>query len=477
MKTLRSVLTCSLLTLCLLATSLVRADQNCAARFQSVRNDLSALKAFLRGMPKGAELHTHLSGIPTPEEVLALAVKSKAYDYFVQVPRSSTEPADPQAFLIVAVRKGAAAPQDDRFYFVPVERLHRPESGEDRALLERFRRAHLIAEDEPKPLEVFYKAIFVRRGAVVANAELVPQLAVDAVRQAHDQRLSYIELQLIPFPAYPDDSEEARDLKTNLTTARENLRVIRRAVDDYNATLPADERVEVRFTLSFSRTTPKTFTYLPMAFELASGNDDVARSISGVNLVGNEYQNEPAKGSHITGPEHYAAFLNTLRRLYPNVRLTIHAGEMTSRDWHIRDSVLMGAERIGHATNLYLGAPEDLLMLKRRGVLVEACLTSNRLLLGLPIEQHPFLDYLRSGLSVSLNSDDAGIFSTNMTEEFAKAAHYRKDLTWEELKALARNSLLHAFVDDAEKRRLLERFDKEMSEFESTLSTAQGSFR
>ncbi len=477
MNTLRSVLTCSLLTVCLVVTALVHADQSCAARFQSVRNDLSALRAFLHRMPKGAELHTHLSGIPTPEEVLALAVKSKAYNYFVQVPKSSAASADPQAFLIVAVRKGAAAPQEDRFYFVPVERLHRPKSDEDRTLLERFRRAHLIAEDEPRPLEVFYKAIFVRRGAVVANAELVPQLAVDAVRQAHDQRLSYIELQLIPFPVYPDDSEEARDLKTNLTTARENLRTIRRAVDDYNATLPVDERVEVRFTLSFNRTTPKTFTYLPMAFELASGNDDVAHSISGINLVGNEYQSE-SKGAHITGPEHYAAFLNTLRRLYPNVRLTIHAGEMTTQDWHIRDSVLMGAERIGHATNLSLGTPEDLLLLKRRSVLVEACLTSNRLLLGLPIEQHPFLDYLRAGLPVSLNSDDAGIFSTNMTEEFAKAAYYRKDLTWEELKALARNSLLHAFVDDAKKQRLLERFDREMSEFESiATSTTQGSFR
>lgn len=471
MKMFRSILVCSILTLCLLVTAPTQADQNASTRFNSLRNDLSALRSFLHKMPKGAELHTHLSGIPTPEEVLALAIKSKIYSYFVKVPKGDSVAADPQAFLIVAVRKGKTLQHEDRFYFVPVERLHHPESAEDRALLERFRKAHLISEDEPKPLEVFYKATFVRRSAVVANAELMPQLAVDAVRQAHEHRLSYIELQLIPFPSYPDDSEEARNLQTNLASARKNLRTIRDAIEAYNATLPADEQVVVRFILSFSRTNPKTFTYLPMAFELASGNDDVAESISGINLVGNEYQSENT-GSQITGPEHYAAFLHTLHRLYPDVRLTIHAGEMTTWDWHIRDSVLMGAERIGHATNLSLGTQDDLLLLKRRGVLVEACLTSNRLLLGLPIEQHPFLNYLRAGLPVSLNSDDAGIFSTNMTEEFARAAHYRKDLTWEELKLLARNSLLHAFVDEANKERLLERFDRQMREFELAVRSA-----
>lgn len=465
MKMPRYILTCSIVALCLLVTLPTQADQNISVRFNAVRNDLSTLRQFLYRMPKGAELHTHLSGIPTPEEILALAVKSKVYEYFVKIPKSAVAPTDPQAFLIVGVRKGAVLQHEDNFYFVPAERLHHPENTEEKALLERFKKAHLIAEDEPKPLEIFYKAIFIRRGAVVANAELVPQLAVDAVRQAHEHRLSYIELQLIPFPWYPDDSEETRDLRTNLAMARKNLRTIRKAVEDYNATLPADERVVVRFTLSFSRTNPKTFTYLPMAFELASGDDDVANSISGINLVGNEYQSEHT-GSHITEPEHYVAFLNTLRRLYPNVRLTIHAGEMTKGDWHIRDSVLMGAERIGHATNLSLGTQDDLLLLKRRGILVEACLTSNRLLLGLPIEQHPFLNYLRAGLPVSLNSDDAGVFSTNMTEEFARAAYYRRDLTWEELKALARNSLLHAFVSDAEKKRLLERFDRDMREFE-----------
>lgn len=86
--------------------------------------------------------------------------------------------------------------------------------------------------------------------------------------------------------------------------------------------------------------------------------------------------------------------------------------------------------------------------MRRRKILIEACLTSNRLLLKVPLERHPFLNYLRAGIPVSLNTDDAGVFATDMTEEFARAVENNPSLTWVELNQLAPASLEHAFVSD-----------------------------
>ena len=42
-----------------------------AARFEDARADYTALRAFLRRMPKGGDLHTHLSGAVYAERFIA----------------------------------------------------------------------------------------------------------------------------------------------------------------------------------------------------------------------------------------------------------------------------------------------------------------------------------------------------------------------------------------------------------------------
>src|SRR6185295_19271627 len=44
-----------------------------AARFSGLRTDHTALRAFLRAMPKGADLHVHLSGAVYAESLIASA--------------------------------------------------------------------------------------------------------------------------------------------------------------------------------------------------------------------------------------------------------------------------------------------------------------------------------------------------------------------------------------------------------------------
>ncbi|MEW6731973.1 MAG: adenosine deaminase [Acidobacteriota bacterium] len=446
----------------------IPAAQDAHTYFAEVRRDTARLRAFLRHLPKGGELHTHLSGLPTPERLLELAVQSKRYRYYVLIPGQPTSVTDRAAYAFIPFPLDQTPPTDRDGAFITPAALLQAETEEQRNRLNAFRRAHTINPDETKPLDIFYEATFQRRSALTSNPEIMSLLVADAVRQAHLDHISYLELQLSPFPFEPLAKLAEREQAINLTSAREHLSHLIDAAQRVNAQLPAQERVEVRFLLSFSRTNMKLFTFLPLAFELAAGSDTIAAAIAGINIVGDEYSQDPQVGQQIAAPAYLQDYLLTLHRVYPTVRLTLHAGEHTKWDWHVRDSILMGAERIGHATNLSASpnsAERDLL--RRHRILVEACLTSNKLLLGVPLARHPYLSYLRAGVPVSLNTDDAGIFRTTLTEEFARAVENHPDLTWQELRQLARNSLEYAFVPETTKEILLTRWQQEMGEFEA----------
>jgi adenosine deaminase CECR1 len=161
-------------------------------------------------------------------------------------------------------------------------------------------------------------------------------------------------------------------------------------------------------------------------------------------------------------------FLETYRRMrarYPTLPLTIHAGEMDSPDRNIRETLLLGASRIGHGVNI-LGDPDTLLMLQHSDrTLIEINLISNRLLEYVPdLSQHPFPELLRTGVPVCLNTDDRGMWDSNMTDEYYTAVT-TFNLSWAELVSLGRNSLRHAFVEDAVKEQLLADYEADLAKF------------
>jgi adenosine deaminase CECR1 len=461
--------------------------------FEKVRQDKEQLRAFLQKMPKGGELHTHLSGDITPERLLELAAQSKEIKYFVRVPNQSYRADDPEAYQFVATSPNSQSLlQKENTTLIPVSQLLNPQTESERQHKEKYRQALMISEAEPDPNTVFFKATFARIDAVTSNPEIVHQTLADVVQKAHKHHISYVEPMLSPFPGNPLGGNKGDEYKVlNVATAREYLGSLIKAVKQANQQLPENERVEVRFMLSFRRTSAKQFTQLPIAFELAAANDEIGKMIAGINLVGNEYSTVSEIGQEIAQPDNISNYILTLRRLYPSVRLSIHAGESDQWDWHIRDSILLGAERIGHGVNLvtspesksvkqicdavnsdttFLGkSPEELLM-RRRGILIEACPTSNHLLLKVPFKCHPFKKWLRMGIPVSLNTDDAGIFGTNITEEFAVAVESQPDLSWEEVKKIARASLEHAFVSESTKTDLIKNWEMQINQFEAAIN-------
>jgi hypothetical protein len=90
--------------------------------------------------------------------------------------------------------------------------------------------------------------------------------------------------------------------------------------------------------------------------------------------------------------------------------------------------------------------PTELLEeLAKRSVLVEICLTSNDLILGIRGKDHPLATYRKYGVPVALASDDEGVSRSDMTHEYLRAVQ-DQHLAYSDLKQMARSSLEHSFL-------------------------------
>ncbi len=136
------------------------------------------------------------------------------------------------------------------------------------------------------------------------------------------------------------------------------------------------------------------------------------------------------------------------------LHLTAHAGETTGPE-SVRQAVeLLGAERIGHGLSAARD-PAVMALLRERAIPLEVCLTSN-LATGLlrRVEDHPLPQFLASGVTVTLNSDDPGMFGTSLEQEMVVAAN-AFNLSRRQLVGLCENAIRAAFLSEVEKQALL----------------------
>ncbi len=216
--------------------------------------------------------------------------------------------------------------------------------------------------------------------------------------------------------------------------------------------------VTVRFQIAILRFLPNAEDNLRTAYKFVYDN---AEDFVAINFVGRE---DNDKGY----PLRFLSTLRDLRREYGEVRLSIHAGEVDEPNRHVADTLLLGADRIGHGVNLI--SDSDTMRNMRHGpYLVEINLISN-LLLGYVSDyaQHPFPEYLRTGIPVALSTDDRGMWDSTMTDEFFVAVK-EFNLSWEEIKTLSRNSLQYSFLPEEVKQDLLKTYADRVGKFERSM--------
>jgi len=289
----------------------------------------------------------------------------------------------------------------------------------------------------------FFQAIWTRINQLIQNPYVVAEILLRNMEAFGKEGVVYLETQ--------QDLEGLEKPDGSFYTTDEVADIFRQALASPRAKATG---VEVRFQNALLRFTPNAEQALKRLYELTDQYRDL---FVGVNMVGRE---DNDKGY----PLRFLPVLRELRHKYPEINLSIHAGEVDEPNAHIRDTLLLGAMRIGHGVNL-ITQPDTMLMMRNGPYMVEINLISNLLLEYVSnYSQHPFPEYLRTGIPVALSTDDRGMWDSNMTDEFYVAVK-EFNLSWDEILLLGRNSLRYSFVDPATKARLLADYDRRMTEF------------
>lgn len=428
---------------CVLFSMPILTLANVNEHFDQIKSDPNALYAFLKVMPKGGELHYHLSGGAYPETMLALAAKGSYclnQDTFVMSPMLET-----------------------------CEGVDASELSQNPTLYNQTIRAWSMKDFIPglqSGHEHFF-ATFYLFGNVV-SAGHIPLLA-EVMQRATDQNEQYMEIMIMPdnaksgrivsIPVLPADFNELKQsLLANPAFAAEIGHTVQVADSLFSNTqkyLACDTRPEqavcqltVRFQYHVLREQPleKIFPQALHAFAAASRS----KGIVGVNLV-------QAEDGFISLRDYrqQMQIFEFMHQAYPDVHIALHAGELSSKDvlpedlrFHIGDAIKTGhAERIGHGLDIGFENNADAILkdMATRLIPVEINLVSNREIFKIFGRKHPLRYYLANKVPVVLSTDDEGILRTDLTHQYVEAVHGH-DVDYPALKQINRNALTYSFL-------------------------------
>ncbi len=148
-----------------------------------------------------------------------------------------------------------------------------------------------------------------------------------------------------------------------------------------------------------------------------------------------------------------------------NLHVHVHAGEVGGPEevWAALET--LGANRIGHGIQ---AARDSRLMsyLKQHAVALDVCLTSNAATgAWRPVDKNPFWLLLERGVPVTLNTDDPGMFQTELLDEYELAAKSFR-LTRHDLAYVALQSVRSSFLPHEEKMALMQQFQDRIAELD-----------
>jgi len=400
------------------------------------------LYTFLYDMPKGGDLHNHAAGANRPEWIYDICVdpaRNGGDSFYTRARFTGAPDAVDPAARYRTIRKQAHDLLSERIKgeYVPLESLTPDERSKWMAS------ARLDGTGDGR-LE-FFSHIWPRLASVNSSLPVSTELLVENMKAFGAEHLAYLETQFVVEGMVDNGGKTIPDDQA-VAFVRERL-----SRPDVLAT-----GVTVRFQRTILRFAPDAERHLEKAYAFVDAHRDLW---VGLNMAGIE---ENGYGY----PSRFLDTFRTMRSRYPTLALSIHAGEMDGPDSHIRDTLLLGATRIGHGVNL-IKDPDTLLLLQQtRRVLIEINLISNRLLGYVPdLSKHPFPEYLRTGVPVCLNTDDRGMWDSNMTDEYYTAVSLFH-LSWGEILSMGHDSIAHSFVQPEVKARLLAEFDQRIAAFE-----------
>lgn len=413
-----------------------------AQRFELAKRSRPELIAFVRRMPKGADLHNHLAGATYADFLLESALAlGKHYDLTrdVFVDSASEHTVTVQTLIetpkylsqfrdIVSMRgwhRGSANGRD-HFFRTFSHFLSAGRSG-GQMLAEVLTRNH------------YQNVQYLELMAMPRSEEAIGAF-VDAFGGLD---VNDLEASFAPFDALTRDPRINAQLKAAIDGWEQKAHAIVRAGGGDPGHHPV-----VRYIGSLDRQGSLDRFFIAAAVLMTAVRAD--DRVVAINILAPE----DATTSRLQFDSHMR-ILDFLWRRLGEPAMTLHSGELSLRESpvepmidRIRRSIDEGhASRIGHGVSI--AWERDLVSLLRQmrddGVLVEINLSSNDGILGVSGYDHPFELYRSAGVPMCLCTDDEGVNRSNLTMEYVKAVQ-AFDLAYEDLKQLARNCLEYSFL-------------------------------
>lgn len=437
-------------------------EQRTAHAFDAAKKlGTPALYAFLQPMPKGADLHMHLSGAIYAETFLRDAVAQG-----LCINTSTLSLADPQAHKACSSGElpAAAILKDQHLYD---------------ELVDSFSMRGFVPTPGVTGHDQFF-ATFARFGAAKDPGGWLDEVATRAAAQ-NEQYLEIMQTPSFGSAAalgyklgWPTDATEhisvnelaslrtallAIGLKNEVPTDIKELSdaLASRSAIEHCETRDAAPacRVEIHFLYQVLRAFPpqQVFAQTLLGFEVAEAAhkaDPASPLVVGINFVQPEDDRRAMADYHLQ-----MQMLDYLHSVYPDVKLSLHAGELVlgmvppeGLTFHIHEAIDLGhASRIGHGVDVMYehDAPALLKQMAAQHIMVEINLTSNDVILGVKGSDHPLHSYMAAHVPWALSTDDEGVNRSDLTHEYVKGA-FEQGLTYLDLKRSARTSLEHAFL-------------------------------
>ncbi len=421
------------------------AEERTARYLDSIRHQPSLLRNFLNAMPKGGDLHMHLSGAVYAENYIRWAAEdglciNRQTLAFAAAPCDAEKGSLPAAQLLkdAGLYQQTINAQSMRFF-------NGPESGHDH----------------------FFNA-FQKFGAVSRSRQ--GDMLAEVASRAAAQKISYLEILLAP-----DKSQAGRFPSENGIAFTEDFAALRQSLldkgigkvvaqgranlDQFEATMrkalncgtpKADPgcSVVIRYQYEIHRGLPPDVVFAEMlvGFEMATADPRVVD----VNPVMPEDAYVEMRDFDL-----HMRMLEYLRSVYPKVALSLHAGELWTGivppdglRFHVRESIKRGgARRIGHGVDIMFedNAPELIKEMAAKKIAVEINLSSNDQILGVRGDDHPFPVYLKAGVPITISTDDEGVARSDLTQEYLRALR-AYPVTYPQLRNIVRNSLEYSFL-------------------------------
>jgi hypothetical protein len=443
--------------------------------FEKIRDNEVALTAFFSQMPKGGDLHHHYSGSIYAEPILQRAIRD---DFYL-----NTETMD------VLKDKPAIGNWEQ---FSTLKRNGTLEIYKQK-IMQKWSVKDYNHVDYPSD-KLFFESFMKFEPAIQGN---FGSGLLELKNRAISENVSYIETQLstIPTDMNTDDLTKFNSRLRKLALAKDEKGIIKSLDSVYNSLLKKeavsyakdfntnfvtklhkDLKIDdSRFTMRYQNFVLRfmepidLFKNLVIAFMSA----DTSPLMAGVNIVSPEDGETSMKDYWL-----HMLMFKYCHSKYPNVKYTMHAGELTlglvqpeELTWHIGAAIhTAGANRIGHGVDIAYekDAYELLRYMAKKSIPIEINLVSNEFILKVKESRHPLTLYKEFGVPIVISTDDAGILRTNMTEQYVLLAKRYKDVSYADIKQFVYNSINYSFIKEASvKKQLLKDLDNRFKTFEA----------